>query len=314
MAKAPRRWLAIIVVLTVATSVVVAGNAWRSRSSASCDGAGSLQRRIDQARPGEVIEVEGDVCLARRIVISGKQKLVLAGLAGAVLRQGQGVDDKMIVIADSSEVTLRDLEIAGASASAGNRPGAYSPDTAGAAAIALKGSRSVVLERLHVHDVYGDFVDIEGDGRGTFTSAVTIRDNRFERSGRQGVSFGRDVRDVTVSGNRFVSVRRSVFDFEPSEREAVTTNVSITGNRAVDYRNFFVTVAGIGQLDGLVIKDNAAMVKGGTNGGLAFVRVGARKEGIALVTGLRMCGNTGNIVDRNRLAGAVDPVTTCDDE
>lgn len=311
MAKASRRWLAILVVLTVAASVVVAVNAWRARSSADCDGAGPLQRRIDQARPGDVVDVQGDVCLARRIEISGKEDLVLAGQAGAVLRQDEDIDDKMIVIADSSDITLRDIEIAGANASAGNRPGAYKPETAGAAAIALKAARAVVLERLHVHDVYGDFVDIEGDGAGEFTTGVTIRDNRFERSGRQGVSFGRDVRDVTVSGNRFRSVRRSVFDFEPGERDSVTANVSITDNRVDDYRNFFVTVAGIGQLDGLVIENNTATVKGGTNGGLAFVRVGARKEGIAPVTGLRMCGNTGNIVDRNRLAGALAPVTTC---
>ena len=279
--------------------------------SAGCSDAARLQRQIAKAKPGATIALSGPMCLATRIEIDGKKDLTIEGDGTAVLKQAPEATDKMLSVIGSEGVTLRRLEIAGASPSSGNQPGSYSGDTAQSAAVALKGVTRFVMEQTHVHDVYGDFVDIDEGQGGEFSTDIAIRDNQFERSGRQGISTGKNVRNVVISGNTITDVRLAVIDLEPGTSDASTSGVQIINNRADNYRTYFLSVAGVGELSDVLVKGNQSTVAGGKNGGLAFVYVKPRREDRPKVTGFVMCENSGDLVEKNTLAGALDPLTSC---
>ena len=277
----------------------------------SCNDAQPLQNRIDTAPEGATITLSGRLCLDRRITVTDKLGLTLEGDGTAVLRQARQVSDKMFVVSRSSGVVFRRLEIAGASPAAGNRAGAYSNATAQSAAIALKGVDHFVLEGSYIHDVYGDFVDIDAGRDLEFSTGVVIRDNRFVRNGRMGISTGKNVRDVVLSGNTMSDVRWSAFDLEPDTSQASTSGVQILDNKVDNYRHYFLSVGGVGHFADVRVAGNQVQLAGTDNAGLGFVHLPARKTGRPPVTGFSMCRNTGDMVTKNTLAGAVDPVLSC---
>lgn len=277
--------------------------------SPSCPDSPALQSRIDQAPDGATIQLSGAMCLDRRLNIADKKSLTLAGDGSAILRQGPESTDKLVVVTTSADVTMRNLEIAGASRSAGNVSGAYKDVTATSAAIALKGVAGFTLENSYIHDVYGDFVDIDTGPDKEFSTDVTIRGNRFERNGRMGISTGENVRNATLVNNTISDVRLSAFDLEPGTSDATTTGVRILDNRVSNFRHYFLSVGGVGNFDGVRVSGNQVRATGGANGGLGFVRIGPRKAGRPPVTGFTMCRNSGDLIDKNTLSGAVNPAT-----
>lgn len=280
-------------------------------SHTDCGETASLQQRIDDAPDGATIELSGTLCLDKRITIASKRGLTLDGQESAVLRQAGSATDKMFVVEESEDIRFTRLEIVGASPSAGNGPGAYSEETAQAAAIAVKGSSGVTIEDTYIHDVYGDFVDLDRGRKGTFTSDVRIVGNRLERNGRQAVSLGTNVKDVVISGNQVVNVRRSVFDLEPPVEDALVQNVQILDNDIENFRNYVVAVGPKGVVRDVVVKDNEIQSPGGENTGRGMVHVPFRGEKTPPLSGLVVCGNTGDFAGDNNFKGAVDPVTTC---
>ncbi|MDP8961633.1 MAG: right-handed parallel beta-helix repeat-containing protein [Actinomycetota bacterium] len=206
------------------------------------------------------------------------------------------------------------MEIAGASQSAGNGPGAYSEETAQAAAIVVKGSSGVTIEDTYIHDVYGDFVDLDRGPEGAFTSDVSIIGNRFERNGRQAVSLGENVRDVLISGNQVTNVRRSVFDLEPPVEDAIVEDVCILDNYIENLRNYVVAVGPNGVVRDALVRGNDIQSPGGENTGRGMVHVPERGEKSPPLTGLVVCSNTGDFVDDDNFQGAAGPVTTCTSE
>lgn len=101
------------------------------------------------------------------------------------------------------------------------------------AGIGVKGTFGATLENLYVHDTWGDFVDLDIGLRGDpdlTTRDVLITGNRFERSGRQGISISRMIDNVDIVGNTMVDVKRATIDIEHS----ITTNDILIDQNVVE--------------------------------------------------------------------------------
>lgn len=121
------------------------------------------------------------------------------------------------------------MKIFGASPKAGISSDAYVPELECQAGFYIghegngpnstKISNNITIENTEVYDIYGDFVDI-------FTANnVLIRNNRFERSGRQGIAVvGGD--NIDIKNNIISDTGRQTIDLEP----APWTNVTIEDN------------------------------------------------------------------------------------
>lgn len=281
-------------------------------AAGKCKSGSDLQRQIDDASDGTVLSLSGTYCLEERITIAGKDGLVLDGGGRSTLRQEADHTDKMFLVDRAKNITFRGLEIAGSSPSAGNRPGAYNPETASAAAIAVKGTDGVVVEETFIHDVYGDFIDLDRGPDRTVTRNVEIRNNRFERNGRQAISLGVFVEDVMIAENTIIDVRRSVFDLEPPVEDSVIRRVEIRDNNIDNFRNFVLAIGPKGVVEKVRFQGNKIMAEGGDNGGRGMVHVPDRGAGTPPVTDLVVCDNTGDLVDDNNDVGALEPEFTCD--
>ena len=131
-------------------------------------------------------------------------------------------------IRDSDGITVRDVVVRGANPSAGTGDAAYRADREAQHGFDLAGDNNVLLERVTVTDVYGDFVYI-GLGKNDWSKNVTVRDSHFERNGRQGISItaGEDIR---IEHNFISDVRRSTFDIEPNGPNWGARRVTISDN------------------------------------------------------------------------------------
>jgi hypothetical protein len=131
-------------------------------------------------------------------------------------------------IRNSKGITVRDVVVRGANPNAGTSEAAYRSDREAQHGFDFAGVENVLLERVNVTDVYGDFVYI-GLGKRGWSKNVTVRDSRFERNGRQGVSITAG-QDILIERNVIRDVRRSTFDLEPNGTNWGARRVMITDN------------------------------------------------------------------------------------
>src|SRR5690606_20940141 len=98
--------------------------------------------------------------------------------------------------------------------------------------------------------IYGDGVTV---ARGS--SDVVIRDNDIHHNGRQGAAVTGGT-NITIQGNRFDQIRRSVVDVEPNSSYDIQT-VRILDNHVTVARLSFVAALGRGdRFDDLEIAGN----------------------------------------------------------
>lgn len=292
------------------SSVVAAIGGSLLSVEASVAQVGDLQAQVDATPDGGVLTLSG-VHVTDGIILEGRNGLTIVGDSTAVVRQPANIQDKIIRIVGGSDITLRNLEIAG-SRNAGDRG-----ETSGSG-VSVKGTDGVTLDNLFVHDTWGDFVDLDRGVKGDAdltTRDVTITGSRLERSGRQGISVSRFVANLDVVGNTIVRAKRTAFDIEHA---IVITDVVLEGNVIQDFGTNGVTIGRGGTVRDVVIQDNTVATLG--QGGWVDV---LERDPANQVQGLTVCDNVAAVgLYPNNLLGAAgistnephvadDPVSGC---
>lgn len=151
--------------------------------------------------------------------------------------------------------TIRDLTVVGANPNGG--PDGYEDEFAFQHGMNFEGVEGVRISNIAVTDVYGDFLRFgknQGkDNRGT--SDVIVTGSRFERGGRQGVSFTA-ASDITIEGNTLDGVARSVFDIEPNNSDGGAERLRLIDNDLSAWGNLVLPIGGRGVVAGIELLGN----------------------------------------------------------
>ncbi|MBI1375164.1 MAG: hypothetical protein GC159_20790 [Phycisphaera sp.] len=208
-------------------------------------------------------------------------------------------------IKDGADIVVRNVEVHGAHPDAG-RAGTYDANREAQHGFDLSGVEDCVIERVNVHDVYGDCVYLAK------VRGVAIRQSTLKRCGRQGVAVATG-RDVLIEDNTIDDSRRGIIDIEPYGKEWATTNISIINNRLGGSRLLLLPMGGGGVIGTIFLADNINTAPNGVpsiyNVGKAdqhrgpFVAVNNRiTVGGSTAAGLRVTGNDGVLFAGNMLS------------
>ena len=131
--------------------------------------------------------------------------------------------------------------------------------------IQLTGVQRVLVQDVTVTDVDGDFVTMmglhEARSQSSYpTTDVTIRDNTFTRSGRQGITSVYTDR-VLVTHNTITQVAFTAIDLEADVTGGCECNETVTGNTFVGAAPYLVAALTGAALDNFAFTDNT-LVKG----------------------------------------------------
>jgi hypothetical protein len=179
--------------------------------------------------PGGCYGVDGSIVLADRtnLTVDGNGATFAALTKGSSTRRNWRLQG-------GKSVTLRNMTARGANPTAGIVEGAYDPSYEFQHAYSIEGTQGATLDGVGAHDVHGDFVAIHHDERYDPTTTaparnVTIRNARFERNGRQGIS-PTNVEGLLVEGSYLGEVNMNAVDIEPDFLEARATGIRLENN------------------------------------------------------------------------------------
>jgi len=128
----------------------------------------------------------------------------------------------------SSDITMRNMIIRGANPNAGVGFEAYVEALEAQHSFDIISSSNILIHDTQVYDIYGDFVYI-GSQSGPWSSNITIRNNRFERNGRQGLGVT-GAQDVIFENNYIAQIRRATLDVEPNTASGGAKRVKLKNN------------------------------------------------------------------------------------
>jgi Right handed beta helix region len=245
-------------------------------SDCSADVTSSLQAWFDSTLDNNVLTFPKDACyriedtlrLAQRrdLVIEGNGATLQAttvGAGGRIRVRGRS----HLLISQSHNIVLRDLIVRGANPHAGTGAQAYQPAYEAQHAFSLSADDGVTLDRVQAYDVYGDFVYV-GGRNGTPSKHITVKDSKFARNGRQGISVTNG-EDVDIIDNEIRDVARSLIDLEPNSRRQEARRIRIDGNTTGAVRNFWLANKGSGiNIGNVTVSGNTMRA---ASGGLVFV-------------------------------------------
>ena len=254
------------VVMTIAGSVpVVAGAvpATSAQDAGAIDATGGsdvtaeLQALFDRTPNGGVVRLarDGNYRVDGMIVLSERRDLVIDGNGARIFAGTRGEPGRnQLRFLGGSGIKVRNLEIQGAHPHGGLD--GYVPELEFQAAITIAGVTDIEIDRVNIHDTYGDsiFIDrlLEKDDQDTV--GVWIHDSTFARNGRQGIAVI-DGRDIVIERNRFTDMARGTVDLEPLGKLAVE-NVHIIDNHVGPGQLLFVPMAGGAPVNRVVIARN----------------------------------------------------------
>lgn len=159
-------------------------------------------------------------------------------------------------ITNCQGIRVRNVEVHGAHPDPG-KSGTYDYNREAQHGFDLVGVKDCTLEKVTVHDVYGDCVYI-AKSRG-----VVIRDSKLTRCGRQGIAVGTGD-DVLIENNVIADSRRGIIDIEPYGKEWKTSNIRIIGNRLGGSRLLLLPMGGSGTVGTVFVADNVNTEHNGT--------------------------------------------------
>ena len=197
------------------------------------------------------------------IVLSDRRDLVIEGNGARIFAGTTGEPGRnQLRFLGGSGIKVRNLEIQGSNPHAGLDDRAYVPELEFQAAITIAGVTDIEIDRVNIHDTYGDliFIDRRKEQDDRDTVGVWIHDSTFARSGRQGIAVI-DGRDIVIERNRFTDMRRGTVDLEPAGELAVE-NVHIIDNHVGPGRLLFVPMAGGAPVNRVVIARNTLRGRG----------------------------------------------------
>src|SRR5262245_5981215 len=223
------------------------------------DVTAGLQALFDGTPDGGVVNLRAgaDYRVEGTLVLQDRHDLRIDGNGARIFATTRGDRTRsQLQLVGGSDLVVRNLEIQGANPHAGLDERAYVAELEAQHAIDLHGVSDVELDRVNLHDTYGDFVylGLRDDGQG-WSQRVWIHDSTFARSGRQGIAVTA-ARDVVIEHNRVTDVRRATIDLEPNGPTWGADNIHIIDNRVGPGRLLFVAAAGSGPVDKIVIARN----------------------------------------------------------
>jgi hypothetical protein len=226
-------------------------------ATGATDVTAELQALFDRTPNGGVVRLarDGDYRVEGTIMLSDRHNLVIEGNGARIFATTTGEPDRnQFQIRGGSWIKVRNLEIQGSHPHGGLD--GYVRELEFQAAMTIAGVTDIELDRVNIHDTYGDsiFIDrrLEDDDRDTV--GVWIHDSTFARNGRQGIAVI-DGRDIVIERNRFTHMARGTVDLEPVGELAVE-NVHIIDNHVGPGRLLFVPMAGGAPVNRVVIARN----------------------------------------------------------
>jgi hypothetical protein len=301
------------VVMTIAGSAAAgagAAPAAPAQDVGSIDATGAtdvtaeLQALFDRTPNGGVVRLapDGDYRVEGTILLNDRHGLVIDGNGARIFATTTGEPDRnQIQIRGGSWLKVRNLEIQGANPHAGLD--GYVPGLEFQAAITIAGVTDIEIDRVNIHDTYGDHIFIdrlkEKDDRDAV--GVWIHDSTFARSGRQGIAVI-DGRDIVIERNRFTDMARGTVDLEPLGALAVE-NVHIIDNHVGPGRLLFVPMAGEAPVNRVVIARNT--LRGRVLSVSAKTPEGQRRRQFWVVNNTSDAPATGPSMEFFRVDGAV---------
>ncbi len=202
---------------------------------------------------GACYRVDGTLWISNRhhLALEGNQATFRAFTDGSELGDRLAIRGRaMFHLANSTDITLRNLVVRGANPAAGRAEAAYQPRFEAQHAFVVDTSHTVMLDRVQAYDVYGDFVYV-----GWQSSDVTIQRSQFARNGRQGWTV--NGANVLIQGNSITEVRRSTVDMEPALPTWATSNVVIRDNTVGPGRLlFFASLGAAASIQNVTVSGN----------------------------------------------------------
>jgi Right handed beta helix region len=223
------------------------------------DATADLQALLDGTPDGEVVQLErgGVYRVDGTLVLADRHDLTIDGNGARIFATTTGdIDRSQIRIIGGSGFDVRNLEIEGANPHAGLDERAFQERLENQHGIRLDGVTDVELDRVSIHDTYGDLVYIsrhEDDRR--WTEQVWIHDSTFADSGRQGIAVVAG-RDVVIERNTITRMARAGVDLEPNSRAWGADNIHVLDNEVGPGRLLFVAAGGAGPVNRVVIARN----------------------------------------------------------
>ena len=256
-------WLLVVMIAVPAAAVAptpAQSDAADIGASGRSDVTAALQDLIDRTPDGGVVQLRAgaDYRVEGTLVLEDRHNLRIEGNGARIFATTRGDRTRsQLQFVGGSNLVVRNLEIQGANPDAGLAEGAYVAELEAQHAIDLHGVSDVELDRVNLHDTYGDFVYLGlGDGDKRWTQRVWIHDSTFARSGRQGIALTA-ARDVVIEHNRFTDMRRATIDLEPNGPSWGADNIHVIDNQVGPGRLLFVAAAGSGPIGSVVIARNA---------------------------------------------------------
>ena len=229
-------------------------------ASGRSDVTADLQALFDRTPDGGVIQLRAgaDYQVEGTLLLKDRHDLRIEGNGARIFATTRGDRSRgQLRLIGGSDLVVRNLEIQGANPHAGLEARAYVPELEAQHAIDLQGVTDVELDRVNLHDTYGDFVYLtnywEDDER--WSQKVWIHDSTFARSGRQGIAVVA-ARDVVIEHNRFTDMRRATIDLEPNGPRWGVNNIHVIDNQVGPGRLLFVAAVAARPVDRVVIARN----------------------------------------------------------
>jgi hypothetical protein len=229
-----------------AAPVATARDAEAIDASGATDATAELQALLDRTPDGGVVQLErdGDYRVEGTIVLRDRHGLVIDGDGARIFATTTGEPGRsQIRVLGGSGLEIRSLEIQGANPHAGLDERSYVAKLEWQHGISLEGPTDVEIDRVNIHDTYGDSIFVGWRGRGPSAD-------------RAGVDPRLDVRPHGPAGHRHHRRPRHRDRAQPFHRHEagvdlepagglVVENVHIIDNEVGPGRLLFVPAAGV---------------------------------------------------------------------
>ena len=201
-------------------------------------------------RPGARYRMEETLVLANRhgLTVDGNGATIFATTPGDRVRSN-------IKVIDSSNIAFKDLTVTGANPNAGMSDAAWVVAKEAQHGFDVRSVAGFALSGVTVTDPYGDFVYLGRNEEAQWTSDVTIRDSRFQRNGRMGISMTAAT-NVIIERNTFGQMRRATFDLEAHHPGFGARYVTIRDNDIGQGRLALVAAVGTGDVSHFTFAGN----------------------------------------------------------
>lgn len=242
----------------------------------SVDVTNSVTGFVQEAPDGSTVRFAKNACyrMDGTFAVLDRRRITVDG-NGATLRTFAATASGRphVVVRGGRDITIRNLTVRGPHEGGGAIRSAYQPQYEFQHGFSVLGARDVLLDRVGVREVHGDFVYVGPSGEDDspdyrWSRDVRVTRSTFTKGGRQGIAItaGRDVR---IDRNSIAGVPRSLFDFEANTAAGGAVDVLVERNTTGAAVNFWLANKGVGLMTKRITFDRNTMAE--PTGGLVFV-------------------------------------------